>query len=328
MRYTEDGINELVKGILQGDRLALSKGITLVESSLDTDREAQHILMEAIMPQTGNAMRIAFTGPPGVGKSSSIEAIGMHYVGQGKKVAVLAVDPSSERTKGSILGDKTRMQQLSRSDKAFIRPSPSGLEPGGIKQSTRSSMLLCEAAGFDIVIVETVGAGQNEFYAHYIVDLMILLLPTNAGDEVQGIKRGIMEMAHIYLINKADGSNLPKAQLLKKELETLLPYLSKETHDQAPDVIVFSALEGIGVDQLASCIEKRYKLLNDTGRLQALRDEQAKRWLDDWLVYRFLEKMKKHSQSSSIQNYRQMMTAKVYPGRWIDSILDDIFIQN
>jgi LAO/AO transport system kinase len=315
---------QLAEEVKKGNRLALAKAITLIESRKADDIPYQHRLMELIMAATGQSIRIAITGPPGVGKSTTIEALGLAYIQSGHKVAVLAVDPSSERTKGSILGDKTRMVQLSREENAFIRPSASNLELGGVKQSTRASMLLCEAAGFDVIIVETVGAGQNEFYAHAITDLLILLLPTQAGDEVQGIKRGIMEMANIYLINKADGQNEPKAQLLKKELETILPYLSTEHQNETPTVLTFSALHKTGVDKLISTIAQKIESRKTSGAFDLQRTEQAKRWLEDMLIYRLLEKIRSEDSAAKalLNSYMAQINPMVYPGAWVDEILN------
>lgn len=215
----------LAEEISQGNLSSLSQGITLLESTNPDDQEKASELIQSIYPKSGNSIRIGITGVPGVGKSTFIESFGMHLIEEGHKVAVLAIDPSSEITKGSILGDKTRMNELSQSSQAFIRPTASAGSLGGVARKTRESIFLCEAAGFDIILIETVGVGQSEIEVDHMTDFFLLLMLAGAGDELQGIKRGIMEMADLILINKADGENVKKANLARREYENAVHYL-------------------------------------------------------------------------------------------------------
>jgi LAO/AO transport system kinase len=240
-----------------GNRRALAKAITLIESKRDDHRDSAQLLLEQVLPSTGNSIRIGITGIPGVGKSTFIEAFGMYLIGQGKKVAVLAVDPSSPVAGGSILGDKTRMELLSREENAFIRPSPSEGALGGVAQKTRETMLLCEAAGYDVIIVETVGVGQSEYEVASMVDFFLVLMLPNAGDELQGIKKGIIELADALVINKADGGSLGQAELTKAQYQSavnLLHYTSFWT----PRVMTCSALSKQNIDAIWGMIVDFY----------------------------------------------------------------------
>lgn len=241
-------VDAYINGLLAGDRIMLSKAITLVESSLPKHRAAAQKIIEGCLPHSGRSIRIGITGVPGAGKSTFIESFGTYLTGIGKKVAVLAIDPSSQRTKGSILGDKTRMEELANDNNAFIRPSPSAGSLGGVAQKTRESMMLCEAAGFDIIIVETVGVGQSETAVHSMVDFFLLLMIAGAGDELQGIKRGIMEMADALLINKADGDNLVRAQQAQAEYQSALHIFPKPESGWGPKVGIMSALNKTGIE--------------------------------------------------------------------------------
>ncbi len=233
----------------QGNRRALAKAITLVESKLDTHREIAQQILEEILPLTGNSIRIGITGIPGVGKSTFIETFGLYLIRQGKKVAVLAVDPSSPIVGGSILGDKTRMEQLSRNDNAFIRPSPSEGALGGVANKTRESMLLCEAAGYDVILVETVGVGQSEYEVASMVDFFLVLMLPNSGDELQGIKRGIMELADGLIINKADGDSINHANRTQQHFQNAF-HLLKPSNFWSPKVMTCSALENKNIDAI------------------------------------------------------------------------------
>src|SRR5690554_2297596 len=248
---------ELLEGILDGDIIALSQGITLCESSLLTDRTAANELIKLCLPYSGNSIRIGITGVPGVGKSSFIESFGMHLIKEeGKKVAVLAVDPSSERSKGSILGDKTRMDKLSISENAFIRPSPSAGSLGGVARKTRETIILCEAAGFDYVFVETVGVGQSETAVHSMVDFFLLIQLAGTGDELQGIKRGIMEMADGIVINKADGDNIKKAKIAKRHYSNALHLFPLPESGWTPEVLTYSGYYGYGVAEVWDMVHR------------------------------------------------------------------------
>ncbi len=239
---------QFIEGILEGNRTLLSKAITLVESTLpEHSAMAQHIIKKCL-PYSGNSIRLGITGVPGVGKSTFIEALGKHITSRGDKLAVLAIDPSSERSKGSILGDKTRMEALSVDPNAFIRPSPSGGSLGGVARKTRESVLLCEAAGFNIIFIETVGVGQSETAVHSMVDFFLLLMLSGAGDELQGIKRGIMEMADAIVINKADGDNINSAQRAKSEYSHALHLFPKKSSGWTPKVECCSSITHHGIN--------------------------------------------------------------------------------
>jgi LAO/AO transport system kinase len=245
-----------LQGILAGDRTILSRAITLIESKLPADQEMARELVGKCLPYSGNSFRIGITGVPGVGKSTFIESFGQFMIKKEKKVAVLAIDPSSTRTKGSILGDKTRMEELSTNPAAFIRPSASSGALGGVARATRESVILCEASGFDIIIIETVGVGQSETAVSQIVDFFLLLMLAGGGDELQGIKRGIMEMADLIVINKADGDNLKKAELAKKEYENALHLFPALANGWFPKVLVASAIQKTGFEKIWENIEE------------------------------------------------------------------------
>ncbi|MEA2043495.1 MAG: methylmalonyl Co-A mutase-associated GTPase MeaB [Bacteroidota bacterium] len=272
----ERTVDKIVEELAGGNLSALSEGITLVESSLERHREKAEKIINRCMIQTGKALKIGLTGVPGVGKSSFIETLGMWLINKGKKVAVLAIDPSSERTGGSILGDKTRMEQLSISPNAFIRPSPSAGSLGGVARKTAESALLCESAGFDIIFIETVGVGQSETAVHSMTDFFLLLMLAGAGDELQGIKRGIMEMADALVINKADGDNVNKAKLAKREYENALHLFPPAESGAEPKVVTASANTGDGIEEVWSIIENYIQLTKKNGYFDTKRSRQAK----------------------------------------------------
>ncbi|MEN8117448.1 MAG: methylmalonyl Co-A mutase-associated GTPase MeaB [Bacteroidota bacterium] len=268
-------INEYMEGILAGDITLLSKAVTLVESSKpDHQKLAQEIIQECL-PHSGNSIRLGITGVPGVGKSTFIEAAGSFITSGGGKLAVLAIDPSSERTKGSILGDKTRMEELSGDKNAYIRPSPSAGSLGGVARKTRETIILCEAAGFDHVFIETVGVGQSETAVHSMTDFFLLLMLAGAGDELQGIKRGIMEMADLIAINKADGSNLEKAQMAKVQYKNAIHLFPKKDSDWEPGVLTCSAYNKTGIEEIWQQIDKYQELTKKNGYFIRKRNEQA-----------------------------------------------------
>ncbi len=271
--------NYYVKGILEGNRTILSRAITLVESiSLQHQKVAQEII-EKCLPHSGKSMRIGITGVPGVGKSTFIEALGTFITNLGENLAVLAIDPSSERSKGSILGDKTRMEELSRNPKAFIRPTPSTGSLGGVARKTRESMILCEAAGFDVIFIETVGVGQSETTVHSMVDFFLLLMLAGAGDELQGIKRGIMEMADSIVITKADGTNIHQAKMAMGEYKNALHLFPPTLSGWTPEVTTSSSLDNIGIENVWKITEKYFKFIKDTRFIDKKRNEQAKYWM-------------------------------------------------
>lgn len=269
----------LKNDLLKGQRRALAKAITLVESSrTDHQAEAQELLA-SILPHTGNAIRLGITGTPGVGKSTFIEVFGLALTAKGHKVAVLAVDPTSSRTGGSILGDKTRMELLSKDPNAFIRPSPSGGTLGGVARRTREAMLLCEAAGYDIVLIETVGVGQSEIAVSDMVDMFLLMLSPGGGDELQGIKRGIMELADLVIINKADGDLKAAAIRAAADYKSALHLMRPKTACWTASVVLASALKAEGLDQIWEKIQAFEAAMKDSGELLKQREGQAKAWM-------------------------------------------------
>ena len=266
------------EAILSGDRRALAKAITLVESARPQDRKASQDLLNELLPHTGNSIRIGITGVPGVGKSTFIESFGQTVIGDGKKVAVLAVDPSSPVAGGSILGDKTRMEQLSRETNAFIRPSPAGKALGGVALKTRESMLLCEAAGFDVVVVETVGVGQSEHQVGSMVDFFLILLLPGGGDELQGIKKGILELADAILINKADGESENLANKTRLHYQSALSLLT-QSGSWSPEVRTCSALERSGIAEAWDMVRRFHDEALAAGHLANMRSEQNLQWM-------------------------------------------------
>jgi LAO/AO transport system kinase len=264
-----------VKKILEGDRIGLSQAITLVESALQEHQEIAQEIIEKCIPNSGQSIRIGITGVPGVGKSTFIEAFGTFLTGKGHKVAVLAIDPSSQRSKGSILGDKTRMEQLAVDPNAYVRPSPSAGSLGGVARKTRETVVLCEAAGFDVIIIETVGVGQSETAVHSMVDFFLLLMLAGAGDELQGIKRGIMEMADAIVINKADGDNIPKAIQAKAQYQSALHLFPPTPSGWTPRVETCSSLTGEGIDTVWHMMEDYFSLTHANGFFQINRNQQA-----------------------------------------------------
>ncbi len=271
---TDVDIDGLYSGIVSGDRVLLSKAITLAESNLEKHQEAARLLVDRCLPLAGKSLRIGVTGVPGVGKSTFIEAMGVFLIEKGHKIAVLAVDPSSERSKGSILGDKTRMEILSAQDKAFIRPSPSAGTLGGVTRKTRETIILCEAAGYDIVFVETVGVGQSEVLVKSMVDFFLLLVLAGAGDELQGIKRGIMEMADSIVINKADEDNLLKAQSKITTYEHALHYFPASDSGWMPKVIDCSSITGYHIPEVWKIISEYLVLAKENSFFEQNRKEQ------------------------------------------------------
>ena len=285
-------IDALAAGVRHGDRRTLAKAITLVESTRPDHQDAAQQLLECLLPHTGEAIRIGITGVPGVGKSTFIEAFGLYLIGCGKRVAVLAVDPSSARTGGSILGDKTRMARLSAAPAAFIRPSPSGGSLGGVARRTREAMLVCEAAGYDVVIVETVGVGQSEVAVSTMVDFFLVLMLAGAGDELQGIKKGILEIADALAINKADGANVTLAQQAASQYIAALNLFRHTSPTWDPPVVTLSALEARGMDTIWRIIQDHRAKLGATGELAAKRREQQRVWfwnvVEEGIKARFL----------------------------------------
>ena len=278
-RAKQHSVEAFVTNILAGDIPFLSRAITLVESTTVKHQQKANAILERCLPFANNSIRIGITGVPGVGKSTFIEAFGKHLTSQGKKVAVLAVDPSSSLNKGSILGDKTRMEELVTDKNAFIRPSPSGTSLGGVAQKTRESIILCEAAGFDTIIIETVGVGQSETVVHSMVDFFLLFKLSGAGDELQGMKRGIIEMADAIVIHKADGDNIQRAKMAKVAFTNALHLYPLKENKWQPKVVTASALEKHGIAEIELLISEYIQLTKQNASFENKRNAQNKFWL-------------------------------------------------
>jgi LAO/AO transport system kinase len=278
-RAKQNSVDEFVSKILNGNITFLSKAITLVESTNTNHQKKANEILERCLPHSNNSVRIGITGVPGVGKSTFIEVFGKHLTAQNKKVAVLAVDPSSSINRGSILGDKTRMEELVTDKNAFIRPSPAGTSLGGVAQKTRESIILCEAAGFDTIIIETVGVGQSETVVHSMVDFFLLLKLAGAGDELQGIKRGIIEMADAIVINKADSGNEKNAKIAKVEFNRALHLYPIRESKWQPKVLTASALQNAGIHKIETMITEYISLTKENSYFNKKRNEQNKYWL-------------------------------------------------
>lgn len=289
-------VNDYVDGILDGNITILSQAVTLIESSLKSDQEvAQEIILKCL-PHSGKSVRIGITGVPGAGKSTFIEALGVNLIEQGSKVAVLAIDPSSERTKGSILGDKTRMEVLSTKEDAYIRPSPSAGSLGGVARKTRETIILCEAAGFSHILIETVGVGQSETAVHSMVDFFLFILIGGAGDELQGIKRGIMEMADGIAVNKADGDNIRRAELTRAQYKNALHLFPPAKSGWKPEVKTCSSLNSEGVTAIWEMIDEYINFTKSNNYFIKNRKEQAQYWMHETII----EKLKNNFYQNSL----------------------------
>jgi LAO/AO transport system kinase len=286
-----------VEGVRNRDRTVLARAITLVESEHPRHEALAQEVLTQLLPATGGALRVGISGVPGAGKSTTIDALGMHLVRAGKRVAVLAVDPSSSVSGGSILGDKTRMARLSREEAAFIRPSPSSGTLGGVTRKTRETLLLCEAAGFDVVLVETVGVGQSETVVADMVDYYLVLMLAGAGDELQGIKRGILEVADMLAINKADGDNAPRAERARSELRAALHLMRPGAE---PDILTMSALENAGIDRLWATVEERLAARRAAGQLQQRRQAQLVGWMRSMVEDGLRSALRAHPEASRL----------------------------
>nr|HEX4315365.1 methylmalonyl Co-A mutase-associated GTPase MeaB [Kofleriaceae bacterium] len=277
-------VDDYERGVVDGDRGVLARAVTLIESAHAGDAALARELLQRLLPRTGGAHRIGITGVPGVGKSTFIDELGMRLLAAGKRVAVLAIDPTSQISGGSILGDKTRMQRLALDARAFVRPSPSGLTPGGVARRTRETILVCEAAGFDVVLVETVGVGQGETAVADMVDFFLVLALPGAGDELQGIKKGVFELADVLAVNKADGDGAQRARLALSDLAAALRYLPPRRASWPPRAVAVSGLTGAGLDELWALIEDHRRTLAASGELAALRAAQQRTWM--WTLIR------------------------------------------
>jgi len=278
-RRRQPTINEFIDGIRSGNRTVLSQAITLTESALPSHSELAQQIIEACLPWSGKSLRVGITGVPGVGKSTFIESLGMRLIRENRKLAVLAIDPSSERSKGSIMGDKTRMEELSAEPLAFIRPSPSAGSLGGVARKTRETIILCEAAGFDTIFIETVGVGQSETAVHSMVDFFLLLMLAGAGDELQGIKRGIMEMADAIAITKADGENIAKAGRAKSEYTNALHLFPPAESGWIPRVMTCSARTQSGIQEIWDTVSEYRVMAKKSGYFEKKRLEQSRYWM-------------------------------------------------
>jgi LAO/AO transport system kinase len=300
-----------IDGVLNGDRKILPKTLTLIESARPDHQNLAKQVIDQLLPHTGNAFRLGITGVPGVGKSTFIETFGMHLIQKGRRLAVLAVDPSSQRSGGSVMADKTRMEKLSVEKNAFIRPSPSSGTLGGVARKTRESMLVCEAAGFDVIIVETVGVGQSETTVASMVDFFLVLMLAGAGDQIQGIKKGVLEIADALAINKADEDNIQKAQQAKKEYESALSLLNPSSPSWTPPVLTCSAIEAVGIDDIWETVKDHRTRLSASGELESKRKHQALDWMwalvEEGLKDRFYN-------NSEIQNRLPRLIADVEKG--------------
>ena len=305
-------LDDYVQGIKTGDRTILSRAITLIESTRQTDRELAQDIIERCLPDTGNSIRIGITGVPGVGKSTFIESLGNHIIEQGNKLAVLAIDPSSTRTKGSILGDKTRMETLATSDDAFIRPSPTAGSLGGVARKTRETIYLCEAAGYDTIFIETVGVGQSETAVHSMVDFFLLLMLAGAGDELQGIKRGIMEMADTIAINKIDEATKKAVTQAVREYKNALHLYPETKSGWSPEVTTCSALTEEGIGDIWEIIQEYIALTKDNGYFQNQRNRQAKHWMYDTISNQLKERF---YQNPAVQKQQKAIEQKVLNGQ-------------
>jgi LAO/AO transport system kinase len=320
------GINEFVDGILKRDIALLSRAITLVESTKEEYLEIAQEILGKLMPYTGNSFRLGITGVPGVGKSTFIESFGIHVVNQKHKLAVLAVDPSSQISKGSILGDKTRMEHLSTHPNVYIRPSPSSGNLGGVAQKTKETILLCEAAGFDFIITETVGVGQSETTIHQLTDFFLLLMLAGAGDELQGIKRGIMEMADAILITKADGTNIENAKVARAQYASALHLFPPAESGWIPEVSTCSAITNDGIAEAYACIEKYHRHTKATHFFQKKRNRQQIFWfhklIEDKLKADFYNNPAVLSKIKAYEN--DLLQNKATPQKLINALFDKL----
>jgi LAO/AO transport system kinase len=321
-------LDQLADGVRKGDRALLGRAITLIESRLPEHREQAERLLEELVAETGNSHRVGITGVPGVGKSTFIEALGMglirgDYDAPAARVAVLAVDPTSRRTGGSILGDKTRMQSLAASDAAFIRPSPTAGTLGGVTRRTRETMMLCEAAGYDVVIVETVGAGQSETQVSEMVDFFLVLMLPGAGDELQGIKKGVLELADMIAVNKADGDNQKRARVAAAEYRSALHIMAPQDSAWQPPVLTCSGLTGEGLAELWHEVARHRAVLSGNGELAARRRHQQLDWMWSLVEERLIERLRASTavQKQLVEIERKVEAGEMTAGSGADRLL-------
>ncbi|WP_158837452.1 methylmalonyl Co-A mutase-associated GTPase MeaB [Polaribacter sp. L3A8] len=313
-----------IDGVLKGDRVILSRAITIIESNLESDKSLAKEIIQKILPNSGKSIRIGITGVPGVGKSTFIEVFGLHLVKEGHKVAILSIDPTSQRSRGSILGDKTRMDELSVLQEAYIRPSASGDTLGGVSNKTGETMLLCEAAGYDVVLIETVGVGQSETAVHGMTDFFLLLMLAGAGDELQGIKKGIMEMADMVVINKADGDNITMSKLAKRQYQNALHIFPASESGWTPVASTASAIKNIGISNVWNEILNFKKLVDENGYFLKNRNHQQIKWMynniNEELKHLFYGSKDIKNQLSEIE--KEIITSKISPVKAAQKIID------
>lgn len=316
---------EYIDGVLRGDRVILSRAITIIESNLESDKILAKEIIQAILPKSGNSIRIGITGVPGVGKSTFIEVFGKHVIDQGHKVAILSIDPSSQRSKGSILGDKTRMEQLSILENAYIRPSASGDTLGGVANKTGETRLLCEAAGYDVILIETVGVGQSETAVHGMTDFFLLLMLSGAGDELQGIKKGIMEMADMVVIHKADGDNVRKSEMARLQYQNALHIFPQSSSGWTPVVRTASSLTNTGIDTVWEEITKYKKLVTENGYFESNRKYQQIQWMytniNEELKHLFYDSKPVKMELSVLE--KDIIAAKISPVKAAELIMEE-----
>lgn len=320
-------ISALESGILNGDRGLLARAITLVESKRPDHRKQARQLLERLSPRTEKAMRVGITGVPGVGKSTTIEALGNRLTSEGNKVAVLTIDPSSSKTGGSILGDKTRMHTLAGNPDAFIRPSPSSGTLGGVAAKTRETMLLCEAAGFNVVIIETVGIGQSEITVADMVDFFLILMLPGAGDDLQGIKKGVLEIADMIAVNKADGDNQTRAERAASDYRNALHILSPQSPNWTPPVLTYSGLHDTGVDGLWSQVELFRERMMASGEWQQRREQQRVGWMWSMFDDRLKAILREQPSLQTLANTLELEVKKgaLQPGTAVDQLFSILF---
>ena len=323
-KRTELSLSGLVDGIRRGDRAVLARAITLVESTRPDDQKLAQDLLQELLPASGGAWRIGITGTPGVGKSTTIDQLGTNLIAAGHRVAVLAVDPTSRRSGGSILGDKTRMARLAASPNAFIRPSPSSGTLGGVTRRTRETMLLVEAAGFDVVIVETVGVGQSETGVADMVDFFLVLMLAGGGDDLQGIKKGVIEIADMIVINKADGDNKDRARRTAADYQSAMNILSPRSESWTPPVLIASGQDNVGLDVIWGKVREHRHRLTASGEFVARRQEQAVAWMRDMLHDRLIAFLRADPETSrEIERIEQeVREGRLVATRAVDTILN------
>ncbi len=316
--------DEIAGGVMSGDISVLGRAITLIESNSEKHKQQAQKILIKLLPNSGKSIRIGITGAPGVGKSTLIESLGLHLCRAGHKTAVLAIDPSSSLSGGSILGDKTRMEKLSRQPNAFIRPSPAGGTLGGVAHKTREAMLLCEAAGYDVILIETVGVGQSEIAVRSMTDFFLLVMQHGAGDGLQGIKRGVMELADLLVINKADGDNINNAKVAKREFENALHLLTPATDGWKTEVVICSAINDSGVDDIWDIIQSFGRATKSSGVFDRRRNEQMLDWMHSMIGDRLKRNFYNNNEiKKAIPEFEsKVLSGKITPAAAADELLN------